>query len=215
MKERFSLFIAFVCLSFAGFFGGALLGGCGSDPGPLPESQARPRQAAPRRPHAFDETLVMPSTHPGLFSGAKDAQGRPVRVRCATCHEAMVPGAAQAGAARRGVFHSGVQIQHGGQTCQTCHNQPLYETFRLSDGKALPYAEVMDLCGQCHSRQRADYRAGLHGGMTGYWDLDRGPRERNNCLICHNPHRPAFPRVLPAPGPRYRFVEPPRGEAHE
>jgi hypothetical protein len=64
---------------------------------------------------------------------------------------------------------------------------------------------VMDLCGQCHGPQARDYAHGAHGGMTGYWDLSRGPRERNNCIDCHDPHAPAFPKVRPVFAPKDRF----------
>jgi predicted CXXCH cytochrome family protein len=42
--------------------------------------------------------------------------------------------------------------------------------------------------------------------MNGYWDLSKGPRERHSCLNCHDPHKPAYPKVMPAPGPKDRFL---------
>ena len=33
--------------------------------------------------------------------------------------------------------------------------------------------------------------------MTGHWDLTKGPRKRNHCTTCHDPHAPAFPKMLP------------------
>jgi hypothetical protein len=44
--------------------------------------------------------------------------------------------------------------------------------------------------------------------MKGYWDLQRGPRQRNGCIGCHAAHAPAYPQVLPAPPPRDRFLSP-------
>ena len=39
------------------------------------------------------------------------------------------------------------------------------------------------------------------GGMNGYWDLSRGPRERHACTTCHDPHAPAYVGMMPARGP--------------
>jgi hypothetical protein len=79
----------------------------------------------------------------------------------------------------------------------------------LQDGRVVDYTDVMRLCAQCHGLQARDYERGLHGGMTGHWDLDSGPRLRNHCLHCHDAHRPAIPQVKPAPLPRPRFQEGP------
>jgi hypothetical protein len=56
-----------------------------------------------------------------------------------------------------------------------------------------------------------------HGGMRGHWDLSRGPRERNHCVACHDPHAPAFGQFEPVPGPRDRFTgaAAPHGDAHD
>jgi predicted CXXCH cytochrome family protein len=87
-----------------------------------------------------------------------------------------------------------------------CHNPAdNYATLRLADGTALAFSESMQLCAQCHGPQYRDYQRGSHGGMTGYWDLRRGPRVRNHCQHCHDPHAPQFPKVLPVAEPRDRF----------
>jgi hypothetical protein len=107
----------------------------------------------------------------------------------------------------KGKFHAGIQIVHGKQTCKSCHRPPRFEGFQLADGKPVSYQDVTLLCAQCHSRQSRDYQQGAHGGMTGYWDLDAGVRDRNHCIDCHNAHSPTFPRMLPAPHARDRFLE--------
>ena len=78
----------------------------------------------------------------------------------------------------------------------------------LADGQAVPYTEVMTLCGQCHGPQTRDYAHGAHGGMNGYWDLRKGGRTRNTCINCHDPHAPAFPLVMPVLPPRDRISVP-------
>jgi hypothetical protein len=107
-------------------------------------------------------------------------------------------------------FHEGLTFRHGGLTCLSCHNGSDYESLRLADGRSVPFAQSMELCRQCHGPQYRDYVKGAHGGMMGYWDLSRGPRTRNSCVHCHDPHAPAFPQVAPVFPPRDRFA--PAGE---
>jgi hypothetical protein len=68
--------------------------------------------------------------------------------------------------------------------------------------------DAMTLCAQCHGPQFRDYQNGSHGGMNGHWDLSRGPRLRNHCVDCHDPHVPQVLPVHPAPGPKDRFFGP-------
>ncbi len=102
-------------------------------------------------------------------------------------------------------------MRHGGLTCLSCHGGDEYDALRLADGTAVPFAEVMTLCRQCHGPQARDYAHGTHGGMAGYWDRAKGLRTRNNCVVCHDAHAPAYPGVHPAPGPADRFLERPGG----
>ena len=78
----------------------------------------------------------------------------------------------------------------------------------------LPTTEALELCAQCHGLQWTDFQHGAHGGMRGAWDLNAGPRERNHCVDCHDPHRPAFGQYRPMPPPRDRFVPTPPHRAH-
>jgi hypothetical protein len=174
------------------------------------ESEARRRawstgRAAAAEPsRRFASATHLAYAYVGVTTPRRTFDGRAARVRCRVCHDTLQPKPEREMATRVPGFHGRVKLVHGGQTCRTCHNPPRFEDFRLGSGKTLPYAQVIELCGQCHSRQRADYAKGIHGGMTGYWDLDRGPRDRNACVDCHNPHRPAIGQVLPLPGPRFR-----------
>ncbi len=153
----------------------------------------------------FSSRVHMPYTQLGMNTGRRDPiSGLPVRVRCATCHRLIQPKKSNEHATHLEAFHRGIKLVHGDQTCGSCHQPPRFERFHLSSGRTVAYGRVMELCGQCHSSQKRDFERGIHGGMTGYWDLDRGPRDRNHCLDCHNPHRPAIPAVVPAPRARYR-----------
>ena len=134
-----------------------------------------------------------------------DVRGGAVGVACATCHGpeadgtvlAELPGDPED-------FHGGLRLEHGSLSCESCHD-PQDRSLRLADGTRLEMDQAMTLCAQCHGVQVRDYDRGSHGGMSGYWDLERGPRLRNHCLDCHDAHDPAYGQVLPAPGPRDRF----------
>ena len=84
-------------------------------------------------------------------------------------------------------------------------------------GGRMVHAGISSGCAQCHGPQYRDYRHGAHGGMRGHWDLSRGPRERNHCVACHDPHAPAFGQFEPVPGPRDRFTgaAAPHGDTHD
>ncbi len=102
--------------------------------------------------------------------------------------------------------HAGFRFDHGDLSCAACHSEGDRSALHLADGTSLPLTEAMQLCRQCHGPQSRDYDHGSHGGMRGHWDLSEGPRERNHCVSCHDPHGPAFGRFMPRPAPRDRFL---------
>ena len=163
--------------------------------------------AAPAASARFAEEIHQPSLVLGLRTGDLDQQGRAARVPCRVCHDRIEPREELALAKRLERFHAGVVIEHGDNTCRTCHNPPRFQDFRLASGRSVEIGQVIELCAQCHGGIYRDYQHGAHGGMSGHWDLTRGPRDRNHCLDCHDAHRPAITRVLPAPYPKYRFLE--------
>ena len=148
-----------------------------------------------------------------------DAEGSGA-IPCSTCHVGRQPVVGISSGADLDEFHQGLHTQHGDRTCLSCHNGDDYDTLRLADGTAIRFSDSIQLCAQCHGPQFRDYTHGAHGGMNGYWDLTRGPRQRNTCTNCHDPHAPQFPVVHPAAGPRDRFApsssnsSPSSGEPH-
>lgn len=122
-------------------------------------------------------------------------------VECATCHAMEVEGPTAHRPDELDEFHTGMQMDHGDLSCDSCHNPDDRSTLRLADGEALEFADTRQLCAQCHGPQHRDYMRGSHGGMSGYWDLSKGGRTRNDCVNCHDPHEPAFPSMQPAEGP--------------
>ncbi len=149
-----------------------------------------------------------PAGPPMVPTGQTNFQGQPVFVSCSACHTTTSPNLQTQRAEDLTRFHQGLTYNHGALTCLSCHNAADYDTLRLADGRPLEFANSLTLCSQCHGPQRRDFDRGLHGGMTGYWDLTRGGRERNTCLNCHDPHAPAFPPVLPVLPPRDRVSVP-------
>tara|TARA_R110002096_G_scaffold239101_1_gene430716 strand:- start:76858 stop:77229 length:372 start_codon:yes stop_codon:yes gene_type:complete len=103
-------------------------------------------------------------------------------------------------------MHTEVVLAHGNLECASCHLADTPDLLHIAAGESFSISESMRLCSQCHGLIRTAYDNGAHGGMRGYWDLQRGPRERNDCIACHNPHSPAHPQVIPAPGPNDKNV---------
>jgi hypothetical protein len=171
---------------------------------------------------ATDEASASPSADvvhaplalEGIPSGRHDVHGREIPIACTTCHgiealEVPVPAPGDT----PGGPHAALVAEHGGRPCTACHDPEDASRLRLADGTSVPMTEAMQLCAQCHGAQHRAFQHGAHGGMRGHWDAARGPRLRNHCVDCHDPHRPAFPAVQPMPPPRDRF-RPASGDHH-
>lgn len=143
-----------------------------------------------------------------LDTGKRGVKGEAILARCASCHaeHAKAPYAKTTSDLKE--FHVGKAFAHGQLVCGACHDLQDRERLHLADGTPLALSEVQQLCGQCHGMQARDYAHGAHGGMNGYWDLRKGPRTRNSCVDCHNPHTPKYPSYAPVQKPRDRFLEP-------
>lgn len=171
--------------------------------------------AAPEPAAAHPVTIRPRPRDAAIATGLTGPDGQPILASCATCHATRPANAKLRDAAELKTFHQGLTKKHGELACVSCHNAADgYMTFRLADGRAVPFDQPMQLCAQCHGTQHRDYLHGAHGGMTGHWDLARGPRVRNSCVECHDAHAPAIRPVTPAPGPRDRFL-PARSHSHE
>lgn len=174
----------------------------GCDAGFADPSREFAPAVVPSGPHA---TITRAPTHLGVVdTPLRDVHGAPIGVACETCHG---PSPAEAWTATPGEpFHTGVELAHGKLTCDYCHTEDRLG-FRLADGSRLERPESMMLCAQCHGVQVRDYNHGSHGGMSGYWDTQQGPRVRNHCVACHAPHSPAYERVMPVHPPKDRYLD--------
>ena len=155
---------------------------------------------APYRPAKTHQVHLHPTPEmPTVRTELENFTGATVELSCANCHSTKTPNKALKDSAALKDFHQGLTVAHGNLSCASCHNTDDYDSLHLADGTSLPFADTQQLCAQCHGPQHRDYEHGSHGGMTGYWDLSRCPRVRNTCTVCHDPHAPAYPQVLPAP----------------
>ena len=205
-ERRAHTFWALACAAMAQ----ALAGCAPNSHSPAPQEPAEHTAAAlPAHPAIIHKPLGAP----GIRTGTLDEKGQPVVVACATCHTIKPASAAAKLGAPLATFHQTLIGKHGNLSCVSCHNAADgYASLRLADGKSVSHTEVMTLCAQCHGPQFRDYQHGAHGGMTGFWDLSKGGRVRNNCIDCHDPHAPKYPTVTPARGPNDRFLT---GGGHE
>lgn len=155
-----------------------------------------------------------PATHPveihvplrltGVSTERRTPTGQPERVACVVCHSLRKPEALPSSMAELDEFHQGLELHHGVLTCGSCHVIGDQSSFRLADGRTIAMRDAKQLCAQCHGPQTRDYDHGSHGGMTGYWDRSVGPRLRNHCVDCHDPHAPQIPATKPVLRPRDR-----------
>lgn len=82
--------------------------------------------------------------------------------------------------------------------CLDCHNADDRDTLMLITGEKITFDQSHRLCGQCHGTIYRDWKAGVHGRRTGYWN---GAKEYLLCAYCHNPHKPRFQSIKPMPAP--------------
>jgi len=171
---------------------------------PKPAASTEVTTAA--EPAIHEVHIRQPTAPKGVDTGKVDVHGQAITLACRNCHDIRPANSQTRATEHLKTFHQGLAFNHGSLACVACHNaQDGYATLHLADGSAVEYANTMTLCAQCHGSQFRDYQHGSHGGMTGYWDLSQGPRQRNHCVDCHDPHSPQFPMMYPAAGPKDRF----------
>jgi len=116
---------------------------------------------------------------------------------CSDCHAEMEPNPE-----RRELvdMHDDIILDHaeGQRWCLDCHNLNDRDTLRLVSGEVIPFTESYRLCGQCHGDKFRDWKVGIHGKRTGYWN---GEKQYLLCAHCHNPHSPSFKPLKPMPPP--------------
>ncbi len=124
-----------------------------------------------------------PAFEPGLFP-------------CSACHADMPVDTTPR---KLKDMHTEIVLKHGpGMWCLDCHSAKNRDKLHLVDGTLIDFSKLYLLCGQCHGDKLRDWKAGVHGKRTGYWN---GQKQYLLCVNCHNPHSPHFKPIKPKPAP--------------
>jgi hypothetical protein len=122
---------------------------------------------------------------------------------CNDCHKFQKPNPLR----RTLTWHEDITeiFNHDSQNrwCLDCHDLRQRDSLRLASGQLLDFKESYKLCGQCHGDKLRDWKVGVHGRRTGYWN---GKKQYFLCVSCHNPHSPRFKQVKPE-SPPFREIE--------
>jgi len=182
--------------------------GTRTNPRAGPAAAAELSQASSQSGVTHPVIIRQPSGPPRIQLAGSDPQGRVGNVACSACHSLRQPNLDNETAATLDEFHQGMTCDHGSIACYACHNPNDSDVLRLADGSSVAYENVMTLCSQCHGMQADSFTHGAHGGMNGHWDLGRGPQRKNNCIDCHDPHAPRYPKMIVGFKPKDRFNAP-------
>jgi hypothetical protein len=115
---------------------------------------------------------------------------------CSDCHADL-----EVNETRRELdFHEDIVLKHAEEQrwCLDCHNPADRDKLRLANGQVISFETSYNLCGQCHGTIFRDWKAGVHGKRTGYWN---GKKQYRLCVHCHNPHSPRYKPIEPLPPP--------------
>jgi hypothetical protein len=119
--------------------------------------------------------------------------------RCNDCHKVIPPPQDDP---RTVIQHREIDLQHGINTrCLNCHHPTNRNAFVNDFGHEIPWNQPQRLCAKCHGPVYRDWQHGSHGRTNGYWNKSKGIQTRRKCIECHDPHRPPFPSLHPAPPP--------------
>jgi hypothetical protein len=122
---------------------------------------------------------------------------------CNDCHKFQKPNPVR----RTLTWHEDITeiFNHDSQNrwCLDCHDLRQRDSLRLASGQLLDFKESYKLCGQCHGDKLRDWKVGVHGRRTGYWN---GKKQYFLCVSCHNPHSPRFKQIKPE-APPFREIE--------
>jgi len=95
--------------------------------------------------------------------------------------------------------HEDTELAHGDLWCLHCHDSENPNNLRLANAALISFEDSWQLCTQCHGKKLPEWRAGVHGKVTGHW---RGDREYVTCVECHDPHSPPTGLITAKPRPK-------------
>jgi hypothetical protein len=146
----------------------------------------------PKTSRAYPNRSLMPEPEPLLAAPEPLSEDY---FPCSDCHEGITDRAVRT----LEDDHEDLALAHGSLWCLHCHDAEQRDRLHLADETLVNFEESWRLCTQCHAKKLADWRAGVHGKRTGHW---RGPKAYRTCVVCHDPHSPAFKSLEPKPRPR-------------
>ena len=115
---------------------------------------------------------------------------------CNSCHTESIPKLKEGYDIQKA--HWNINVMHAPSNtmnCTTCHNESNLNNLHSITSSEISFNQSYKLCAQCHSTQYNDWVGGAHGKKLGGW---APPTIKNNCVNCHNPHKPAFEPRWPA-----------------
>lgn len=146
--------------------------------------------AAVAKPAAVEVELKIEVPPPPFSDGA---------FPCSECHDPTIP----VNTKRREMkmAHEEIVLHHDEEQrwCFDCHAVTNRDKLRLASGEEIDFSESYRLCGQCHGDKYRDWRAGVHGRLSGEWN---GKKTYLLCVHCHASHEPAFKPLRPEAMPR-------------
>jgi hypothetical protein len=97
-------------------------------------------------------------------------------------------------------FHDDITLKHDEENrwCMDCHDAENRNKLHSAGDEMIDFTESYKLCGQCHGPKLRDWKAGIHGRRTGFWN---GQKEYLLCAHCHDPHTPKFKKMKLKPPP--------------
>ena len=124
----------------------------------------------------------------------------PYEQDCSACHGIFE---AKEKTADQLLQHDELVVDHGiNSRCRNCHSLGNHDKLVLRDGREIGYADVVQLCAQCHGPTFRDWEKGIHGKTLGSWEVGSEDFRRLICTECHDPHKPAFLPFEPLPRPQ-------------
>lgn len=161
----------------------------------------------PLRPTEMPEVLYERDVGDGLHNlipirGERGALALHVdgeEVSCSVCHEGF-EGDLSAEALEG--EHANITFDHGANLlCLNCHNPKNSDAYVYHDGSEIPGDEPNRLCAKCHGPHYREWQNDVHGRVNRFWDKAYGEQRKAKCIECHDPHKPAFPKMAPQRAP--------------
>jgi hypothetical protein len=133
--------------------------------------------------------------------------------QCNDCHAIIPPPATDT--YRTPTQHQEIVLEHGiNGSCFNCRHRTDRNALAGDREERIRWDQPQLVCAKCHGPVYRDWQHGSHGRTNGHWDTSRGEAVRRKCIECHDPHRPPFPSMRPAPGPNTLRMGPQDAEPH-